>query len=133
MVREMGIYNTAKEAIKDAVSLAQQSDNIQLYKSVLDAYNATIELMSENNELREEVTLLKNELNIKKNIVKIEDAYYVKLEDESLEGPYCMHCYDANKTLVHYQIVKYYNYPEAVCPECKLRTSFYNEQTKRPY
>lgn len=42
----MGVYSTVKETIKDAVSIAQQSDNIQLYKSILDAYNAAIELES---------------------------------------------------------------------------------------
>ena len=61
MVKKMGVYSTVKETIKDAVSIAQQSDNIQLYKSILDAYNAAIELMRENAELKERIKELETQ------------------------------------------------------------------------
>lgn len=115
----MGIYNTAKEAIKDAVSLAQQSDNIQLYKSVLDAYNAAIELMSENADLREEIKKLKKEIELKETVHKRGDAYYKMNDDGNEEGPYCMNCWDSNHKLIHYRHLSGERY---YCHTCKFDT-----------
>lgn len=119
MVKKMGIYSTAKETIKDAVSLAQQSDNIQLYKSVLDAYNAAIELMSENADLREEIKELKGQMGIEKQLVFDRDVYYVKNDDGENEGPYCTTCWDVDRKLV--RLSKGYSAAgDYVCHHCKI-------------
>lgn len=118
MVKKMGIYSTAKETIKDAVSLAQQSDNIQLYKSVLDAYNAAIELMSENAELREEIKELKNKMDIAKQLEFDNDAYYRRNDEKANDGPYCTNCWDGEHKLIRLH-VNSSGAGDYVCPRCK--------------
>ena len=74
----MGVYSTVKETIKDAVSIAQQSDNIQLYKSILDAYNAAVELMSENADLKERIKELEKQ-NVTDGMLEFNNnAYWIK-------------------------------------------------------
>lgn len=133
MVKKMGIYSTAKETIKDAVNMAQQADNIPLYKSVLDAYNSAIELMSENVDLREEIKELKEQVFKKGHVIKIAEAYYLHDDNKDLEGPYCMRCYDDQQKLIHYGLTKDYSNPRAKCPVCKFTTYSYSENTKRSY
>lgn len=133
MVRKMGIYSTAKETIKDAVNMAQQADNIPLYKSVLDAYNSAIELMSENADLREEIKELKAKVFKQENVVKIATAYYIRGESGDLEGPYCMRCYDDQQKLIHYRFTNDHERPRAECPVCKMRTYAFDENSKHLY
>lgn len=119
MAKKMGVYSTVKETIKDAVSIAQQSDNIQLYKSILDAYNAAIELMGENAELKERIKELEKQ-NVTDGMLEFNNnAYWIKKEDGIVDGPFCSRCWDADKTLVRMHV----STPDkkAKCANCKSK------------
>lgn len=120
MVKKMGVYSTLKETIKDAVSLAQKSDNIQLYKSILDAYNAAIDLMSENADLKERIKGLEMQKVTDDKLEFNNNAYWIKREDGTIDGPYCSKCWDVDKKLVRLHVTSTPNRPKkAKCENCK--------------
>ena len=132
----MGVYNTVKETIKDAVSIAQQSDNIQLYKSVLDAYNAAIELMSENADLKERIRELEQQ-NITNELLEFNNnAYWIKKEDKTMDGPFCSNCWDSDRKLIRLHVTNIEDYfKETKCSNCgsKLQNCEYNGTWTTPY
>lgn len=116
----MGVYSTVKETIKDAVTIAQKSDNIQLYKSILDAYNAAIELMSENADLKERIKELEQQQITAKSLEFNNNAYWIKNDDGSVDGPFCSNCWDVERKLVRLHVAIKSNYPKrAKCLNCK--------------
>lgn len=117
MVKKMGVYSTVKETIKDAVSIAQQSDNIQLYKSILDAYNAVIELMSENADLKERVRELEKQQVTDEMLEFNSNVYWFKNDGPSTRSPYCSRCWDIDKKLVKIHVLG----TEGKCPACKTK------------
>lgn len=129
----MGVYSTIKETIKDAVTVAQQSDNVDLYRKILDAYGAAMDLMEENIDLKQQIAEMKNELQKEKDVVKIGNAYYVKDDDGVQKGPYCMRCYDKDRKLVNYRIGYNESHKEGRCPVCAFCTCAIDEESKNLY
>lgn len=136
MVKKMGVYSTVKETIKDAVSIAQQSDNIQLYKSILDAYNAAIELMSENAELKERIKELEAQKAVEGTLEYNSNAYWIIKEDGFIDGPFCSRCWDVEKKLVRLHVKRIKDSARVTkCPNCKsiLQNCEYNGDWTAPY
>lgn len=117
MVKKMGVYSTVKETIKDAVSIAQQSDNIQLYKSILDAYNAALELMSENADLKERIKELEKQQVTDGMLEFNSNVYWIRKGEPSTRSPYCSRCWDIDKKLVRMHLIG----TEGKCPACKTK------------
>ena len=84
----MGFY----EAMKDAVSLAQKADNIELYRQLLDLSAQALDLQAEVAKLREENAELKKKSIEQKKIIRHQGAY-ITLEGDEKEIPYCALCY----------------------------------------
>ena len=136
MVKKMGVYSTVKDTIKDAVTIAQKSDNIQLYKSILDAYNAAIELMGENVDLKERIKELESQKVTGDMLEFNNNAYWVKKEDGSVDGPFCSKCWDSEKKLVRMHVVNIKEKAKAAkCPNCNsmVRNCEYNGSWTAPY
>lgn len=113
----MGFYDTTKTAIKDAVTIAQQSDNIELYKKILDAYGSCIDLMDENTRLRKELDELKEQAKTSEDITYGHNTYWKKY-DGGLDGPYCTCCWDSEKLLIRLTQGDFAG--EMECPKCGL-------------
>ena len=122
----MGLY----DATKDALTLIQKADNLELYSKILDIQKQALDLQEENKVLREENQKLKDNSHIKDKLVIKENMYYLK--DSDIEkGPYCTRCWDVDKELVLMHSDNATN-SEYICPhdKGKVRTSMsYKEQS----
>lgn len=84
----MGLY----DAFKDAISVAQKADNLELYRQLLDLSAQALDLQAEIAKLTEENKKLKAELTTKSAIVRHKGAY-ITLESDEKAIPYCAICY----------------------------------------
>lgn len=115
----MGIY----EMIKDAISMAQKADNIELVKTILNLQEEMFKLLEKIKCLNEENEKLNEVINEIKTIEFKDDCYYF-----NGTGPYCSRCYDAEKKKIRMtkrdtQMGTIYN----KCPNCR------NEVLKERY
>lgn len=108
----MGFY----EAMKDAVSLAQKADNIELYRQLLDLSAQALDLQAEVAKLREENAELKKAQNLDADIEYHLDPYITRKSDKKLIK-YCAACWADKKKLVPVQI---WGGGEYRCPLCQV-------------
>lgn len=100
------------DAFKDAISLAQKADNIELYRQLLDLSAQALDLQAEVARLTEENRKLKDKLTTKGNVVRHKGAY-ITLSDDINQIPYCAICYGAHGhflQLLDYDKTHYYCY-----------------------
>lgn len=100
------------DAFKDAISVAQKADNVELYRQLLDLSAQALDLQAEVARLTEENKKLKEELATKRNIIRHKGAY-ITLENDEKEIPYCAVCYGVNGQflqLLDYDKMNYYCY-----------------------
>lgn len=109
----MGLY----DAMKDAVSLAQKADNIELYRKLLDLSAQALDLQAEVSRLSEENAELKKQKDIEADIEYHVDPYITKRTDGK-PIKYCAACWADKKELVPIQALGNNSYK---CPLCKAR------------
>lgn len=100
------------DAMKDAVKIAQQADNIELYRQLLDLSSQALELQAEVAELKAENRYLRSELTAKSNVIRHKGAY-ITLSDDTNGIAYCAICYaktDKLFQLMEYNDRQYYCY-----------------------
>lgn len=119
----MGLY----DAMKDAVSLAQKADNIELYRQLLDLSAQALELQAEVTRLREENAELKRVHDLESDIEYYVDAFVTRKSDAK-PIKYCAACWVGKKKLVPLQDIKWDNYE---CPLCKARVVDKSHWTER--
>jgi hypothetical protein len=90
--------------VKEAVTLVQRIDNLDLYRKILDLQAEVMALVEENNDL-------KRKLQIAEDLVFRENSYWRR----SGEGPFCCRCWDAESKLIRL-IVQGGFKPK--CPNC---------------
>lgn len=107
----MSLYEMAK----DAVSIAQKADNIELIQKLLDIGNEAQILQQKVIDLSKENTKLKEHIQIKDKLKFINNTYILQTENEDDFGPYCTTCWDDRSKLIrlHKDGGRYY------CPVCK--------------
>lgn len=84
----MGFY----DGIKDAISLAQKADNIELYRQLLDLGAQALEMQNQIQELKNENRELKEKLIERQKIIRHSEGY-LTIEDDEQEIQYCAVCY----------------------------------------
>lgn len=105
------------DALKDVIGIAQKSDNIELYRQLLDLGSQALEMQAEIATLREENTELKR-IREKENEIQYHlDAYVTKTTD-TIPIKYCAACWVDRKKLVPLQNFGKTNYK---CPLCQSR------------
>lgn len=110
----MGVY----EAIKDALKLAQASDNAPLIRGLTEALVASAELSSENIQLKDRVRELDSRLKFKESIA----LRHQVLWSEGDSTPYCRVCWEnAEKALHLDNNLPYESKNLWGCPVCKGR------------
>ena len=102
--------------LKTIYSVFQKAGKIDEYKQIVEALEKNLELQKDNQGLKDENKTLKDKLKIKGSINPRDNAYWVKKEDGSEDGPFCLRCYDKNKDLMRLPQGQY-NF--RTCPECK--------------
>lgn len=103
------------DAFKDAIGLAQKSDNIELYRQLLDLSAQALELQAEVAKLREENAELRRVRDLEREIEYHLDAYVTKTTDK-IPIKYCAACWVDKKKLVPMQDVGMANLK---CPLCQ--------------
>jgi hypothetical protein len=109
------------ENIKEAVSLIQKTDNIDLTRGLLNVQAEALDLLEQNGKPRQRVSELEDQIT-KKGEVKLDGSFYYRhREDGSLDGPYCTRCWDVQNLLVTVHLTRGENPRMRVnkCPECK--------------
>lgn len=87
----MSVY----DAVKDALTIAQKADNVELIRTLLDVQKEALDLQEDNRRLKEENGRLMDVIEDVQKLVFRDDCYY--FDDD---GPYCSRCYDVEKKKV---------------------------------
>ena len=118
----MSIY----DAFKDALSVAQKSDNIDLYKQLLDLSSQALDLQEEKQRLRSENDEVRK-IKIDKNRVERHNAPYITLAGDSDEILYCSRCWDVERKLVQVECKRTGSFR---CPNCN-NGGVYDEEKRK--
>ena len=112
----MAIY----DFIKDAMSVAQQADNIDLYRKLLDIGRMALDLQNENALLKKKITEMEESKRFDEDVVRhIEPYFTLKSDGEDSMMYYCTTCLGKDKI----KIQMYFDGESKLsCPLCK--TSF---------
>lgn len=101
----MGIY----EGLKDAITIAQKVDNIDLYKKLLDLSKEALDMQDQISKLQAEIIQLKNAKELEERVEyhKLEDVDelhteypYVTLKNDPLRIRYCAVCWGKDGKLI---------------------------------
>ena len=102
----------------DVAKIVQQSDNIELYRQLINLSEQALDQQNTINHLHEEVERLKKILKNKENIQRHPELY-LTLENNS-DVIYCSHCWDNEEKLIQMKIVN----GQYECPHCKTKGVF---------
>ena len=91
----MGIY----EGFKDAISIAQKADNVDLYKRLLDLSAQALDMQEEIRQLKAENAELKKAQEIEAKIERHTQPY-VSLNDDPMHIKYCSTCWSNQHKLI---------------------------------
>ena len=115
------------DAIKDAASLAQKADNIELYRQLLDLSAQALDLQAEVARLKEENAELKKRREIADKVIRHEEPC-ITLEEDTAELYYCSHCWDSEQLLI--QLICHAN-GTFDCPHCQAKGNYSNEKKRQ--
>ena len=94
------------EIIKNLINIAdmlRKSDNLELYKRLIDDVGKIQELLEENEKLRKEIQNFKFNKEIANRIIR-QNSTYIKLKDDVANICYCSCCWDVNNKLVQMRL-----------------------------
>ena len=106
------------DAMKDAVSLAQKADNVELYRQLLDLSAQALDLQAEVARLREENAELKKSRDISDRIVRHKNPF-ITLEGDELNIKYCAVCWDSDGKLIQMKSYIPHSTPQLLCNKCR--------------
>lgn len=119
----MAIY----DFVKDAIGIAQQADNIDLIKKLLDIGQMAQDLQNENAALKKKIDELTKSRQFEQDIVRHKEPYYtLKSDGEESAIYYCSTCYGKENKKIQMMPL---NDSELWCPAC--RTKLYINGIKR--
>jgi len=107
-VGKLDAFKTALDAVRVMQDMATAAHNVELNKTVADAYGAVASAYAEAIELREENLSLKRELEsakdrraLREHIKRDRDVYYFDTLTAGYHvGPFCAQCFDDNEKLI---------------------------------
>lgn len=86
----MGWY----EALRDAVSVADQLGDTEMRKKLVAVEMECVKLAEDNAFLRQQLLDLREKEQLRENMEFRDNVYWQRLEDGKYEGPYCPKCRD---------------------------------------
>jgi hypothetical protein len=105
------------DELKSIGKILQEAGKIELYQQVLNIQEKLLEMHKKIVDLENERKELKEKLRIKSNLVYENNTYWIQIEDDKKDGPFCSHCWDKNKELIRMHPCGNPAYSQ--CPECK--------------
>jgi len=108
----MSVY----EAVKDALKLAQSSDNAPLIRDLTTALIESAQLSADNIQLQQRVRDLESALRFKESLTNKHGVLWAAGD----EAPYCRFCWEKSKLAIHLDdFGRYEGKDRMVCLECK--------------
>lgn len=116
------------DAFKDAISVAQKADNVELYRQLLDLSAQALDLQAEVARLTEENAALKKSKDVSDKIIRHEEPV-VTIKGDNKKLYYCSHCWDSQQLIIQLNC-----HPDGtfLCPHCKTNGN-YNNAKKQQY
>ena len=110
------------KTLKDIVTFAQKSDNIEMTQKLISVQQEVIEMQDKISKLTDENRKLHNEINQEKSIEHYRGVPIITVKEESPKVLYCGICYGKNKSFIP---LHKYSGPidEYYCRECDHSTS----------
>lgn len=105
----MGLY----EGIKDAASVLQKANNLELYRDLIELSAQALDMQSEINKLSAENKQLKEKIELEHKICRHKELYVTLEEDDLIL--YCAHCWDSERKLIQLKTIN----GKFICPHCK--------------
>lgn len=115
------------DAFKDAISVAQKADNVELYRKLLDLSAQALDLQAEVARLREENIALRKLKDVSEKIIRHEEPV-VTIDGDDKNLYYCSHCWDSQQLLIQ---INCHNDGTFNCPHCKSSGNYDNEKKKK--
>ena len=119
----MGLY----EAFKDAITVAQKADNVELYRQLLDLSAQALDMQAEIARLKEENTELRKRRQVASEIIR-HDEPCVTLKNDNQNLFYCSHCWDSQQLLIQ---LNCHDNGTFECPHCKTVGNYNNEMKRQ--
>jgi hypothetical protein len=91
----VGIFDNFKDLFK----LAETVNNIELYKKLAELQASMYALEEENRALKDEIRARDEQRNIQHRLHPKDNAYYLD-DGTTLDGPFCLRCWDVDGKLV---------------------------------
>jgi len=111
----MGLY----DAIKDIANVVKKSDNIELYRQIIDLGEQALDMQAEIVKLREENAELKKGIDIENQIIRHPQGNnypYITLSNDPEKIRYCAICWGRERKLIQL-------YSKGACMECSIKKS----------
>jgi len=122
----MGIFDD----LKSAANVLQEAGKLKELQQLLNAQKELLEMQNMIKTQAEEIEILKEKLKIKGDIFFESNAYWLKKENDSKEGPFCSGCWDnQNKQLVYLHLRDDVR-NGWTCPVCKVFVRIHTNPTK---
>lgn len=115
------------DAFKDAISVAQKADNVELYRQLLDLSAQALDLQAEVARLREENIALRKLKDVSEKIIRHEEPV-VTIDGDDKNLYYCSHCWDSQQLLIQ---INCHNDGTFNCPHCNSSGNYDNEKKKK--
>ena len=106
------------ENIKDVAKIVQKSDNLDLYRQLINISEQALDPQNTINHLQEKIERLNKKLKNKEKIQRHPELYLTLEGDDNII--YCTHCWDNEEKLIQMRTTK----GQFECPRCKSKGIF---------
>ena len=106
----------AIKLLKDVVTVAQKSNDIEMVQKVITAQEEVIELQDKIYNLKKENSELKEKLKQNSNIVRYRGIPVLSIKNDKDKILYCSNCYGSENKLIPVHIV---DYKHSYCRVCR--------------
>jgi formamidopyrimidine-DNA glycosylase len=93
-------------SVKDIYELFKTGATIEAQEKIMELRTAALDAREETLELRKHIQQLEAELATKKQLVWEEPYYWLQVDAEKKDGPYCQVCHDVTHKFVRLQSQK---------------------------
>jgi hypothetical protein len=104
------------EKLKSIAKILLEAGKIEQYEQILEIQDRLDKIQKKLQKCEEENKTLKEKLEFKNNLFFENNAYWLKREDGSKEGPFCSRCWDRNKNQIRMLVNPTRGF--CSCPEC---------------
>ena len=83
--------------LKDAYSVAQKTQNIELLQAILEAQRQAIELQAQNTELKKLIEEMQATKELEEKIERYHSGVYITFSNDRKKIKYCVTCWDSDR------------------------------------